>query len=152
MAKKPVSSTTKKSKKELSRIEQNETPLHLRTGPVWEDMSRPIHQIVPVVFFALAVFLLICFCGGGALVGDLLRTLFFGLFGRFTSTILLTVSCIFTCFVWRRKVRTHTLTSHFVSILLLLCLCACMVYAVCNSNKKRSWPSVKALSSGIQRV
>ena len=137
MAKKPPATREAPKKKELIRANEDDrqTRAPSRTKPAWDDMSRPIHQIIPVVFFALAVFLIICFFGGGAIVGDLLRSLFFGLFGRATTSIFLPLALVFTCFYWRRKVRNRALISHFLSMFLLLSLVACMIYTVANDSE-----------------
>ncbi|MBR2952414.1 MAG: DNA translocase FtsK [Clostridia bacterium] len=137
MAKKPIATREAPKKKDLSRGNENDRRVRVssHTKPAWDDMSRPIHQIVPILFFAIAVFLIICFFGGGALIGELLRALFFGLFGRITASFLLPLALIFTCLWWRRKVRSHALISHFVIVFLLLSLFACMVRTVANDSE-----------------
>ncbi len=138
MAKKPTATREAPKKKETAspsaKASEPKARSSARTKPAWDDMSRPIHQIIPILFFAIAVFLIVCFCGGGALVGELLSALFFGLFGKLTATVLLPISLIFTCFVWRRRVQKHSLISHFLILFLLLSLFACMIYTVANDS------------------
>lgn len=135
MAKKSLVAREEPKKKDTVRTQDSGNTSRSRAKTAFDDMSRPIHQIIPVVFFALAVFFIICFFGGGALVGDLLRALFFGLFGRITATFLLPLALLFTCFWWRRKVRSHALLSHFLTLSLLLSLFSCIVYTIANDSE-----------------
>ncbi len=93
------------------------------------DVSRPIHQIIPVVLCALAVFLMICFIftGTGAIAGDIMRNLFFGLFGRVSAT-LVPFALIALGLLWRQSIRNHCITSRIVCIVLMLALLSCLVY------------------------
>ena len=105
--------------------------VHLRSIMKEPDLSRPIHQIMPFVFGALALFFGICFlfAESGALVGDALRIGFFGLFGRLSASFI-PLGLLFFAFFWRQSVRRHCIISRAVSVFLMLTLFSMLVYTV----------------------
>ena len=95
------------------------------------DISRPIHQIIPVVLCAVAVFFMICFFieDAGGLVGEGVRAFFFGLLGRLT-TVFVPFAMIAFAFSWRQSIRNRCIVMRLVSTLLMLCLISCLVYTI----------------------
>ena len=136
MANKLPSSSNKQKKTSVGNSSKQAEQARVRIRPAFDDMSRPIHQIVPVSLFALAFFLSICFFvdGSCAIVGDILRALAFGLFGRLTASVIMPLLLLYTCISWRRHVRNHRLVSHCISVVLLLLVFPSLVYTVANSH------------------
>lgn len=131
-------SSAKKDVQKVRHTELEDTQVRLdprkRKGYA-PDLSRPIHQIMPIVFGAMALFFAICFIfdGSGAIVGDVIRVGFYGLLGRIAAS-LIPLALLLYAFFWRQSVRQGCIVSRTVSVILMYVALATLVYTFANTS------------------
>ena len=142
-----MAKATKKEKKKSSDIKKKETERKVKRSEEKPEKvekakerkqdnvkpsERPVHQILPYVWFVVAFFLLVCFISRDAglsgdknilgPIGEGIHLFFYGVFGL--SAYLLPVSFILLGIFWRKLVDRYAVVSKVILLTVIMILSA----------------------------
>ncbi|MEE0967903.1 MAG: DNA translocase FtsK [Clostridia bacterium] len=138
--KKPVSSRNKNAS--ASKKSENAAP----------RSKQLLHQILPYIFGASGVFLVLClFPIDMGLIGELIRGVLLGLFGY--GAFLLPVLLVYIAFVWRSSIDLgQTGYKIFFSVSTVILVSALIHVCTLTGGAESIWNPIKLWKSGIEGV
>ena len=141
--KKKSSDIKKEAKRKLKRSEEKPEKIEKKEDSM-KPSERPANQILPYVWFVVALFLLVCFISRDAglsgdknilgPIGEAIHLFFYGIFG--ISAYLIPVSFVLLGIFWRKLVDRYAVTSKVVLLTVITILSAAVfqVFATANND------------------